>query len=816
MAIGKAAAKSTKAGKTARKASGNADSSARGRSSTLVVVESPAKAKTIKKYLGSGYVVKASVGHVMDLPKSKIGVDVENGFRPVYEVIDAKKKVVAELKAAAKTAERVLLATDPDREGEAIAWHVAEQLKRTKIPAQRILFNEITKKAIQEAIQNPLQLNRDLYDAQQARRVLDRLVGYQISPLLWKKVRRGLSAGRVQSVAVRLVVEREEEIAKFVPVEYWSIEAELRAALPPQFRAKLIRLGGQKAEIASGEIARPLVERLKREKFVVAEVTKKERRRNAPPPFITSKLQQDAANRLGFTAKKTMTLAQRLYEGVELGEEGQTALITYMRTDSVRLSPDAVAGARAYVAQRWGKDYLPAEPVQFKTKKSAQDAHEAIRPTSVDYPPERVKPFLEKDMFRLYELIWNRFIACQMVPALFDQTTADIQTEPYASAEGPAGRSAAVRATFRATGQILKFPGYLAVYGQEAEQPPEEAGAEKMEGEDEEKGDVSRQLPPLEPGQALELIDLIPEQHFTQPPPRFTEASLVKELEEKGIGRPSTYAAILSTIQDKEYVEKKEGRFFPTDLGKIVTELLLGAFPRVMDVQFTARMEEELDEIEEGKIDWQSVMGEFYEPFKKSLAAAEAQMRDVKREETPTDLVCEKCGSTMVIKWGRMGRFLACSGYPDCKNTKDFVEEEGKIRVVEDLPTDEMCPTCGKPMVNKRGRFGRFLACSDYPTCKTTRPITLKGVVCPDCGGGLAERKSRFGKSFYGCVNYPTCKFAAWDRPIPGPCPQCGKPYLLQKYTKRDGPFIACPDKECDYRREAPDPNTVSAQAEAS
>src|SRR5437588_5643898 len=480
MANAKAAGKTTKARKTTRKASGSAESGARGRSSTLVVVESPAKAKTIKKYLGSGYVVKASVGHVMDLPKSKIGVDIENGFQPVYEVIEAKKKVVAELKAAAKGAQLILLATDPDREGEAIAWHVYEQLKRTKIPAQRILFNEITKKAIQEEIQKPLQLNRDLYDAQQARRVLDRLVGYQISPILWKKVRRGLSAGRVQSVAVRLVVEREEEIAKFVPVEYWSIEADLRAALPPQFRARLIRLDGEKAEIATGEIARPLVERLRREKFVVIEVTKKERRRNAPRPFITSKLQQEAANRLGFTAKKTMTLAQRLYEGVELGDEGQTALITYMRTDSVRISPDAIAGAREYVTGRWGKDYLPTEGVQFKTKKSAQDAHEAIRPTSLQYPPEKVKPFLEKDMYRLYELIWNRFVACQMVPAVFDQTTADI---------------AAGRPTFRATGQILKFPGYLAVYGQEADpvSPPEEAGAEKMEGEDEEKGDVSRQ-----------------------------------------------------------------------------------------------------------------------------------------------------------------------------------------------------------------------------------------------------------------------------------------------------------------------------------
>jgi DNA topoisomerase-1 len=779
--------------KAKAKKTSKSEAPTKSRSNTLVVVESPTKAKTIKKYLGSGYTVKASVGHVMDLPKSKMGVDIEHGFAPVYEVIESKKKVVAELKEAAKNADRIWLATDPDREGEAIAWHVFEQLKKQKIPTQRILFNEITKKAIQEAILKPLQLNRDLYDAQQARRVLDRLVGYQISPILWKKVRRGLSAGRVQSVAVRLVVEREEEIARFVPVEYWSVEADLKAQLPPQFRAKLIKVDGNKIELGSEAVTTPLVEELQKQQFSVSEVTRKERRRNAPPPFITSKLQQEAANRLGFTAKKTMTLAQRLYEGVELGEEGQTALITYMRTDSVRLSPDAIKGAREYVTERWGKDYLPAEGVQFKTKKSAQDAHEAIRPTALDQPPEKVKPFIEKDMFRLYELIWNRFIACQMVPAVFDQTTADI---------------AAGRATFRATGQILKFPGYLAVYGQEA--PNEEAGAEKMEGEDEEKGDVARQLPPLAAGDKLELLQLLSEQHFTQPPPRFTEASLVKELEEKGIGRPSTYAAILSTIQDKEYVEKKENRFFPTDLGKIVTELLLGAFPRVMDVQFTAKMEEDLDEVEEGKVDWVKLLGDFYTPFKKTLEAAESQMRDVKREEKPTDLKCEKCGSPMVIKWGRMGRFLACSGYPACKNTKDFVEEEGKIRVVEDIPTDESCPSCGKPMINKRGRFGRFLACSDYPTCKTTRPITLKGVVCPEDGGGLAERKSRFGKSFFGCVNYPNCKFAAWDRPIPGPCPQCGKPYLLQKYSKREGPFIACPDKECGYRREAPEPNSDS------
>ncbi len=767
---------------------------------TLVVVESPAKAKTIKKYLGDGYTVKASVGHILDLPKSKIGIDIEDGFKPTYEVIQGKQKVLAEIKAAAKISSRVLLATDPDREGEAIAWHIADQIGN-KVPSQRVLFNEITKKAIQEAIQNPLELNSNKYDAQQARRVLDRLVGYQISPILWKKVRRGLSAGRVQSVAVRLVVEREEEIKKFVSVEYWSIEADLKAALPPQFRGKLIKVDGEKIEIGTEAVARPLAEEIQQKPFVVATVEKKERRRNPPPPFITSKLQQDASTRLGFSPKKTMTLSQRLYEGVELGEEGQTALITYMRTDSVRLSPDAITSAREYVTGKYGKEYLPADPIQYKTKKSAQDAHEAIRPTSLEYTPERVAPFLERDMLRLYELIWNRFLACQMVPAVFDQTTADI---------------AAGRATFRASGQILKFAGYLSVYGQVAEVDKiEEAGAEKMEGSDDEKGDENKTLPQLEEGQTLELVKLLPDQHFTQPPPRFSEASLVKEMEERGIGRPSTYAAILSTIQDKEYVEKKENRLWPTELGKLVTELLLVSFPSVMDVQFTARMEDELDDVEDGKIGWVAVLGEFYEPFKKTLAVAEEQMRDVKREEHPTDLKCEKCGSPMVIKWGRMGRFLACQGYPECKNTTDFIEKDGKIEIVKDLPTDEVCPTCGKPMVNKRGRFGRFLACSDYPACKTTKPVTLKGIVCPDDGGGLAERKTRFGKSFFGCVNYPACKFASWDRPLPEKCPQCSRPFLVAKYSKKDGAYIACPDKECGYRREAEEPGAAADGAAA-
>jgi len=813
---GKASAKVSKTAKPKKSAAADdesseggdeEESSARPRGGTLVIVESPAKAKTIKKYLGSGYTVKASVGHVMDLPKSKMGVDVEHGFEPVYEVIAEKKKVLAEIRSAAKSAARVLLATDPDREGEAIAWHISDAIGKMKVPPMRVLFNEITKPAILEAIAHPLVLRKEIYDAQQARRVLDRLVGYQISPILWKKVRRGLSAGRVQSVAVRLVVDREAEIKKFIPVEYWSIEADLKAQLPPQFRAKLIKVDGEKAELTNGDQALPLADEIRKQPFVVATVDKKERKRNAPPPFITSKLQQDAANRLHFSAKKTMTLAQRLYEGVELGAEGQTALITYMRTDSVRLSPTAIEGARAFIEGKYGKEYLPTDPVQFKTKKSAQDAHEAIRPTSLDYPPERVMPFLERDMFRLYELIWNRFVACQMVPAVFDQTTADI---------------AAGRATFRATGQVLKFAGYLSVYGEESVEPKQspdqidEAGAEKMEGADEEKGDLSRQLPPLEEGAVLTLVNLASDQHFTQPPPRFTEASLVKELEEKGIGRPSTYAAIISTIQDKEYVEKKENRFYPTELGKLVTELLISAFPLVLDAGFTAKMEEGLDEVEEGKLDWVKLMGDFYTPFKVTLAAAEEQMRDVKREETKTDLVCEKCGSPMVIKWGRMGRFLACSGYPECKNTKDFIEEDGKIKIVEDIPTDEICPTCGKPMINKRGRFGRFLACSDYPTCKTTRPITLKGIVCPEDGGGLAERKSRFGKSFYGCVNYPNCKFVAWDRPLAETCPQCGSKYLLSKYSKRDGAFIACPNKECDYRRAAPEEGTAAPAAPAA
>ena len=783
-----------------------------GNGPSLVIVESPAKAKTIKKYLGRSFDVRASVGHVKDLPKSKMGVDIEGGsFEPEYDVIKGKAKVLSEIKRAARGADRVFLATDPDREGEAIAWHIAEEIGSSGGDARvrRVLFNEITKTAIQKAIQNPIDLDRKKFDAQQARRILDRIVGYQISPLLWDNVRRGLSAGRVQSVAVRLVVEREREIEAFKPEEYWTLDADLAAALPPEFTAKLWKVDGQKAELKDGETTKALAAEVEKAPFSVVTVDRKERRRNPPPPFTTAKLQQDAANRLGFTAKKTMTLAQRLYEGVELGDE-TVGLITYMRTDSVRLSTEAVDAARVHVAERYGKDHLPEQPNVYKTKaKSAQEAHEAIRPSSLEWPPERVAPFFEaigeRDMFRLYELIWNRFVACQMVPAVYDQTTADIS---------------AGRATFRATGSILKFPGYLAVYG--AKPPEEEAGAEEEKTEngvaEPEKKNEERQLPPLEAGMPLQLRQLHPDQHFTQPPPRYNESSLVKEMEQRGIGRPSTYAAILETIQEKQYVEKIEKNFKPTHLGLLVTDELVRAFPREMDVAFTAGMEEKLDEIEDGTAGWQAVLKDFYSAFSEDVAAAKKNMRNVKRQEIETELLCEKCGERkMVIKWGRNGEFLACPAYPECRNTMNFRREDGKIvpEKEEEVLVDEKCPQCGGTMVMKRGRFGRFLACTRYPECKGTRPVSI-GVSCPKgCGGYVTEKRSRRGRNFYGCSSYPNCDFVSWDRPRNEACPRCGGVYLLQRYSKRDGSFIACPDKECGYRRasepEAPAPEGALA-----
>jgi DNA topoisomerase I len=769
---------------------------------SLLVVESPAKARTIKKYLGRAFLVKASVGHIKDLPKSKMGVNPEKNFRPEYVIIKNKAKVIHEIREAAEKVDKVYLAPDPDREGEAIAFHIADEIKDINDNVHRVLINEITKKGVTEALAHPTTLNSNMYDAQQARRILDRLVGYEISPVLWNKVKRGLSAGRVQSVAVRIVVEREREISAFQPEEYWTVDADCLGPEPPPFSARLVKWDGEKSALKVEAEAREVAAELERAKLVVEKVERKERRRNPAPPFITSKLQQEAARKLRFTAKKTMALAQMLYEGVDLGEEGPVGLITYMRTDSVRLSDDAVAEARAYIQSRYGDAFLPAEPVVYKVAKQAQGAHEAIRPTSLKYDPDTVRRLViaplegketkgargvtvhEKlddyeDALRLYTLIWNRFVACQMNPAIYDQTAVDI---------------AAGRATLRANGQIMKFAGYTQVY---LESESDDEAAARAEEQD-------KVLPPLAEGDAVKLLAVHPEQHFTQPPPRFTEASLVKELEDKGIGRPSTYASILSTIQDRGYVEKREGRFFPTELGTLVNDLLVAAFPDIINVVFTANMEEHLDKVEEGEDDWVKVLREFYVPFQKDLEEAHKTMRDVKREEIPTDYVCEKCGSPMVIKWGRNGSFLACKAYPECKNTKEFLRlPDGGIRIIPEKTTDEKCDVCGAAMKVKRGRFGEFLACSRFPDCKGTKPVSI-GVACPreGCGGFLTAKRSRRGKIFYGCSNYSKtkCDFVTWDLPVAETCPACGSPFLVKKEL-RSGTTVRCVKDGCGYSR---------------
>jgi len=769
----------------------------------LVIVESPAKAKTIKKYLGRGYIVKASVGHVKDLPRKKMGIDIKHGFRPEYVVIETKKKVLSEIKAAAAVSGRVLLAPDPDREGEAIAWHIAEEVREDNPNIQRVLFNEITKKAVIEAIGKPIALDVKKFESQQARRILDRLVGYEISPVLWTKVRRGLSAGRVQSVAVRLVAEREAEITAFTPQEYWTVEATVEGPTPPPFNVKATKLDGKKLEMTHEGQAREVVDAMRAAAMRVASVERKERRKNPPPPFITSKLQQDASSKLRFSPKRTMGLSQRLYEGVEMGDEGPIGLITYMRTDSTRISDDALGEARAYIGEKYGPTFLPPEPIVYKTKKSAQDAHEAIRPTSLKYDPETVRALWaggkgggrdereSDDLLRLYTLIWNRFVACQMVPAVFDQTTIDIS---------------AGRAEVRANGQVIKFPGFLSVYAETVEDAVNE-------------DETGASLPDVKEGDEIKLLETRPEQHFTQPPPRFSEATLVKELEEKGIGRPSTYAAILSTIQDRGYVEKKEARLYPTELGVMVNGLLVKSFPDIVSTDFTAQMEEQLDLVEEGEANWVKLLDGFYKPFKIDLDRAKVEMRNLKAEEKPTDEVCEKCGKPMVIKWGRNGHFLACSGYPECRNTKEFTRNaDGSLTVMPATrPSDQVCPTCGSPMVIKRGRFGEFLACSKYPECKTTSPLSL-GVDCPkpDCGGYLTEKRSRRGKVFFGCSNYSRtkCDFVSWDRPLPQPCPKCGAKFVVQKVSKA-GVRIRCLNEGCDYTAD-PEANEPAPAAEGS
>jgi len=747
---------------------------------SLVIVESPAKAKTIGKYLGKDFTVKASVGHIMDLPKSKLGVDIEKNFEPSYIQIKGKAKVVNELKSAAKKADRILIATDPDREGEAIAAHVAIVVAKTAKTEEvyRVLFNEITKKAILKAIEDPGKIDMNKVDAQQARRILDRLVGYQISPILWKKVRRGLSAGRVQSVALRIICEREEEIKAFKPEEFWSLTALLEGKLPPQFEAKLLKKDEEKLRVKNNDEVQAILTGLKDASYTVSKVEKKERRRNPVPPFTTSKLQQEGGRKLGFTSRRTMAVAQGLYEGVDIGKEGAVGLITYMRTDSIRVGAEAQQEARELIAAKFGKEYLPAEPPVYKSAKSAQEAHEAVRPTSAMREPDAIKQYLEPDQYKLYKLIWNRFVASQMNPAVIDQTSVDIKANTY---------------IFRASGSVVKFPGFMAVYLEEK--------SEDQAPSDDDTGEAV--LPPLEEGDTLKLLKLDPKQHFTQPPPRFSEALLVKTLEEKGIGRPSTYAAIISTIQDRDYVNKLENKFHPTELGVLVNELLVTHFPDILNVTFTARMEEELDKIEEGTMKWADAVRDFYDPFSVSLKKAQEEMKDFKADQAPTDINCDKCGKPMIIKWGRNGQFLACSGYPDCKNTKPFVRtENGGVEAAPEETTTELCPKCGSGMVVKRGRFGKFLACSRYPDCNHTQGMST-GVACPEDGGMIVERRSRFGKMFYSCANYPNCKFAVWYKPVSRPCPQCGAPFLTEKYSKKTGPYIACYKKECGYK-EAP------------
>ncbi len=766
--------------------------------SALVVVESPAKAKTINKYLGANYIVKASVGHVRDIPKKPrfkgdIGIDIADGtFEPAYEVIEGKKKVVAEIRKAAREVETVYLASDPDREGEAIAWHISEEIKDVNTNLRRVLINEITKKGVTAAIAAPREIDMSKTNAQQARRVLDRLVGYKISPILWQKVQRGLSAGRVQSVAVRLVCEREEQIKAFVPEEYWSVDVTCRASQPPPFEARIWRWKGEKAEPKTKDEADAIAAELNAGGAVVASVEKKERRKKAQAPFITSRLQQDAARKLRFSAKRTMALAQRLYEGVELGDEGPTGLITYMRTDSTRISDDALTAVRQHITETYGPEYLPAEVNTYGNKERAQDAHEAIRPTLMEWTPERVQQALAAhpegvELTKLYTLIWQRFVASQMVPAVYDQTTIDMDRG---------------QAVLRANGQVMKFAGYTKVY-EVAE--TDDAKAEAADAAD-------KLLPPVEVGDAITLESVRPEQHFTQPPPRFSEASLVKELEERGIGRPSTYAAIMSTIVDRGYVEKKEARFWPTELGILVNGLLVVSFPEIVSSDFTAKMEADLDHVEDGREDWRRLLQTFYGPFALELEKAETEMRDVKKEEIPTEWTCEKCGKPMVIKWGRNGNFLACSGYPECRSTMEVVKNlDGTWEKVPPQTTDEVCETCGAPMTIKRGRFGSFLACTRYPDCKTTKPISL-GVKCPrpGCGGFIAEKRSRRGKPFYGCSNWAKkgCDFVAWDKPIPQPCPVCQAKFVLKKETKR-GITLRC--MECDWRSEGAEESEENA-----
>lgn len=757
-------------------------------SKPLVVVESPTKVKTVKKYLGSDYNVAATIGHIKDLPDKEMGIEVENGFKPKYTYIPGKQKVIKALKQAAGDTGEVYLAPDPDREGEAIAWHAAEVLQKKGRNFHRVLFHELTKDAIQKAIASPQRLDRSKYDAQQARRILDRLVGYHISPLLWRKVKGGLSAGRVQSVAVRIICDRERQIQAFEPEEYWSITAHLQDQSPPPFMAKLVKKGSDKIKIPDGKTSEKILKELDGKPFVVAKVLKRTTKKNPLPPFTTSKLQQEAIRKLRFSAKKTMMIAQQLYEGIELGPGEPVGLITYMRTDSIRIAGEAAAEARQLIRDRFGDPYALDKPRFFKNQKKVQDAHEAIRPTSVWKTPDSLEQHLTQEQLALYRLIWQRFVASQMAQALIDQVSVSIQADTYG---------------FAASGSSVKFPGFMALYM---------SADDEIESESEQK---KPQLPELKEGTVLELIKLEPKQHFTLPPPRFSEASLVKELEENGIGRPSTYATILSTIREKGYVSLVKGYFQPTELGFIVNDLLVHNFPDIMDVEFTAKMEENLDRVESDEIDSLEVLHRFYQPFKKDLDSASEGMLSVKGIGLPTGLNCPRCSQPLHVKVGKNGHFLACSGYPDCTYSSDYQrDEKGKIHAVERTQneiSDKTCEKCGRPMAIKRGRYGDFLACTGFPNCKHTQSLNSNGsgspvgVKCPEngCTGEILERTSKRGKTFYGCSRFPQCGFATWNKPINKICPVCGAKFLVEKTTKRDGTFTTCLTEGCGYKEKA-------------
>jgi DNA topoisomerase-1 len=780
---------------------------------TLLIVESPAKAKAIQKYLGRGYSVKASMGHVRDLPGNKIAVNVERDFKPTFVILPKKKAVVAELHAAAQRASSILLAADPDREGEAICYHLSELLKDADRPIERVLLNEITAQAVKEAVAHPGEVDPLKVEAQMARRIIDRLVGYQISPLLWDKVKKGLSAGRVQTVALRMICEREDLIRAFVREEYWNVFAKLAGEAGRPFEAKLVQWKGQKVSIPNQGEAEAVRAELSGRPWTVAKVEKKKQKRSPLPPFITSKLQQEAARLLRFPVKKTMSLAQKLYEGVDLSGGETAGLITYMRTDSTRLSPQAVEAARTFIAGHYGADFLPPKARFYAPAKSSQDAHEAIRPTDVTRTPESVKPFLSRDEMALYRLIWRRFVASQMTDALFDATRIQVTCS---------------HGLFQASGAVCTFQGFLAVYEAEEES---ENGKET--------------LPALKDGEPLTLLDLRLDQRFTEPPPRFTEASLVKALEENGVGRPSTYVQIISTIQEREYVQKEAGSLVPTDLGRLVGEILVKHVPAIFDVGYTARLEEHLDQLESGKEDRLTLLHRFWKDFSKELEAAKGDMVDLRREGMPTDETCDKCGRPMVLRMGRFGRFLACSGYPACKGTRPMPDEqvpevpedakvcdkcgspmtirqgrygsflacerypeckntlklrrskEGKVVVARDEVLSEKCPECGSALVKKQGRYGPFVACSNYPKCKYIQKDSAQ-VPCPKCGKALTRRFTKRRKAFYGCTGYPACDFISWDKPVTGPCPRCQSPHLLEK-RKGDQVFKACPNKECGW-----------------